>query len=308
MAPVSVPTVMSPLRRGIAVFFSRDGRFVSAAIAFYALLSLVPLAYLALWTASLFVSEDAARAALESELGRWTGASLAKAVLSWEETARGRGRHALGAVSVLVLLYSATRLFAALERGLNAMWELDTKEPEGVPGKKRRSVLRQVKTRGLAFVVALLLGVVLAFVVAFRAAVATAERAGAKLGQIPGALEWLGATFVAIVLFFLLYTVLPRKRARPLETLAGASVSAILFLLGTHAVTSYVAHKGDLGPGETLLVLLWLRYAAQVFLLGAAVVGVVLRSRGALGEAEPPEPAANTPSSGTRRTREPQDP
>jgi membrane protein len=304
MAPVSVPTLVSPLRRGIGVFFSRDGRFVSAAIAFYALLSLVPLAYLALWTASLFVSEDAARAAMESELGRWTGPSLARAVLSWEEAARGRGGHALGAVSVVVLLYSATRLFAALERGLNAMWELDAKEPAGVPGKKRRSVLRQMKTRSLAFVVALLLGLVLAFVVAFRAAVVAAEQAGARLGEIPGVLEWVGATFLAIVLFFLLYTVLPRKRARALETLAGASVSAVMFLLGTHAVTSYVAHKGNLGPGETLLVLLWLRYAAQVFLLGAAVMGVVLRSRGALGEAETEE-AAETPETHGPEPRDP---
>ena len=99
-------------------------------------------------------------------------------------------------------------------------------------------------------------------------------------------IAWLGSLSVATLLFFLLYSVLPRERARPRETLVGAAISALLFLAGAHAVTSYVAHKGDVGLGETLLVLLWLRYAAQVFLLGAAVVGVYLRSRGALRKAD----------------------
>lgn len=274
----------TPVRAALRVFLSRDGRFLSAAIAFYALLSAVPLAYLSLWIATLFVSAEAARAALEGELGRWTGPALAGAVARWAEQARSG--HGLGLLSGIVLAYSATRLFAALERGLNAMWELDV-DPR-VVRPKRDKVKDQIRTRGLAFVVATLLGFVLAFVVAFRAGVAAADRAGAELSRVSSVLEWIGSLVVATGLFFLLYTVLPRERARPRETLVGAAVSALLFLLGAHAVTKYVAHKGDVGLGETLLVLLWLRYAAQVFLLGAAIVGVYLRSRGALPAKEPP--------------------
>lgn len=260
------------------VFSSRDGRFMSAAIAFYALLSAVPLAYLVLFVATRFVSEASARAALEAELGRWTGLRLAGAVARWADEARSGA--ALGAVAVVVLLYSATRLFAALERGINAMWELEPAEDD------RRTLVarirRQARTRGLAFAVVALLGLVLALVVAFRAAVAAGERAGARLVEVSGALSWLGTIAVATIVFFLLYAALPRERARPRETFVGAVVSALFFLAGTHAVTTYVAHKEELGLGETLLVLLWLRYAAQVFLLGAAVVGVYLRARGAL--------------------------
>ncbi|HRG98167.1 MAG TPA: YihY/virulence factor BrkB family protein [Polyangiaceae bacterium] len=272
---------VTPLRAALRVFLSRDGRFLSAAIAFYALLSAVPLAYLALWVASLFVSRDSAAAALERELARWTGPALAQVVARWEEHARDG--HGLGVLSLVVLLYSATRLFAALERGLNAMWELGPVD-EGEPGRQARKgkLLRQLRTRGLAFVVATLLGVSLAALVGFRAGVAAAEREGARLAGLPSLLEWGFSLAGATLIFFLLYTVLPRTRARPRETLVGAAVSALLFLLGAHAITSYVAHKGDVGLGETLLVLLWLRYAAQVFLLGAATVGVYLRARGAL--------------------------
>jgi membrane protein len=277
----------TPVRAVLRVFLSRDGRFLSAAIAFYALLSAVPLAYLSLWIATLFVSREAAHSALETELARWTGKTLAEAVAKWAEQARTG--HALGVLSVVVLLYSATRLFAALERGINAMWELDA-DPTLVLGK-RHKVLKQLRTRGLAFVVSTLLGVVLALVVVFRAGVAAAERAGARLSEVSSVFSWIGSLFVATLLFFLLYTVLPRERARPRETLVGAMVSALLFLLGAHAITRYIAHKGDVGLGETLLVLLWLRYAAQVFLLGAAIVGVYLRSRGAL-------PAKETPADG----------
>ncbi|HQY61234.1 MAG: YihY/virulence factor BrkB family protein [Myxococcales bacterium] len=279
------PAAVTPLRAALRVFLSRDGRFLSAAIAFYALLSAVPLAYLALWVASLFVSRDSAAAALERELSRWTGPALAHVVARWEGHARDG--HGLGVLSVLVLLYSATRLFAALERGLNAMWELGpadegAADAPGAAGGGKRKLLRQLRTRGLAFVVATLLGVSLAALVGFRAGVAAAERVGARLAGLPSVLEWGFSLAGATLIFFLLYTVLPRTRARPRETLVGAAVSALLFLLGAHAITSYVAHKGDVGLGETLLVLLWLRYAAQVFLLGAATVGVYLRARGAL--------------------------
>ena len=274
---------VAPARAALRVFLSRDGRFLSAAIAFYALLSAVPLAYLALFVATRFVSAEAAHEALEVELGRWTGPRLAGSIAKWAEDARSG--HALGALAVIVLLYSATRLFAALERGINAMWELDP-EPEAAGASFATKLARQARTRGLAFVVASLLGIVLALVVAFRAGVSAAERAGARLAEISSVFAWLGSLSVATLLFFLLYSVLPRERARPRETLVGAAISALLFLAGAHAVTSYVAHKGDVGLGETLLVLLWLRYAAQVFLLGAAVVGVYLRSRGALRKAD----------------------
>jgi membrane protein len=277
------PAAVTPLRAALRVFLSRDGRFLSAAIAFYALLSAVPLAYLALWVATLFVSRESAAAALERELARWTGPALAHVVARWEGQARDG--HGLGVLSVVVLLYSATRLFAALERGLNAMWELGpVDDGAGEPGRQPRKtkLLRQLRTRGLAFVVATLLGVSLAALVGFRAGVAAAEREGARLAGLPALFEWGFSLGGATLIFFLLYTVLPRARARPRETLVGAAVSALLFLLGAHAITSYVAHKGDVGLGETLLVLLWLRYAAQVFLLGAATVGVYLRARGAL--------------------------
>lgn len=287
------PAAVTPLRAALRVFLSRDGRFLSAAIAFYALLSAVPLAYLALWVASLFVRRDVAAEVLEGEVARWTGPSLARVLTRWETHARDG--HGLGVLSVVVLLYSATRLFAALERGLNAMWELDPSEDKDENGKKTK-LLRQLRTRGLAFVVATLLGVSLAGLVGFRAGVVAAERVGAKLAGVPALLEWAFSLGCATLIFFLLYTVLPRTRARPRETLVGAAVSALLFLLGAHAITSYVASKGDVGLGETLLVLLWLRYAAQVFLLGAATVGVYLRARGALvdGKVVPERHAGRT--------------
>jgi membrane protein len=274
----------TPFRAGVRVFFSRDGRFQSGAIAFYALLSAVPLSYLTLFVATRFVPREDAHAAFASELGRWTGPALAEALFRWSEQARES--RSMGALSLVVLLYSATRLFAALERGINTMWEIDT--PSEAKGTLVERALRQARTRGLAFVVVTVLGLVLAAVVGFRAAISAADRAGGELAQVSRAVSWVGSIAVATLLFFLLYTVLPRIRARAKETLGGAFLSALLFLGGAHVVTSYVAHKGDVGLGETLLVLLWLRYAAQVFLLGAAVVGVALRARGALPTRTPP--------------------
>ncbi len=263
--------VVFALRHGLRVFFANDARFLSAAIAFYALLSVVPLLFLALLAAGFFVEESSARAAMTTGLARFADRDFATTIVHWIDLERGSIGH--GVAGIVVFMYSATRLFAALERGLNAMWEI---EPE--PTDKKARIMRQLRTRGLSFVVALALGVLLVGTVAFNASVAWVAAHAVTPPPAPWALQWLGTLSGTALVFFMLFAVLPAKRAPMRDTALGACFSAALFVVGVRAVTWYVGRRAGFGVGESLMVLLWLRYAAQVFLGGAAFVGAYMKS------------------------------
>jgi membrane protein len=260
------------LRRAFGVFFRKDARFLSAAIAFYALLSAVPLLYLALLCASAVVPGEQAQLALGEGLARMSDRAFADQLTGWVRQERGQlGRGLLGA---LVFMYSATRLFAALERGLNAMWGLEEHRPVG----KVQKVLAQLRTRGLSFVVAIFLGLMLVLTVALKAllAAATVRQWPLVASSAAAFMSWGGTTLGTVAVFFLLYLVLPARRPPWREAVLAAAISAALFMVGVHVVTWYVARHAGFGAGDTLLLLLWLRYAAQVFLFGAAFVHAYL--------------------------------
>jgi membrane protein len=259
---------LAVLRIATRTFFTKEARFHSAAIAFYALASLVPLSYFSLWIAGLFVSQNAAREALEGQLVAQLGPKLAHAISQWVSVAQES--HASGFFSFLVLTYSATRLFAALERGVNAMWGL----------YDERTHQKQLVSRLLSFLIAAVVGLALAGLVASRSLAAMVPSSWFREELSPLA-EWLGSLGLVFVIFFLLYLVLPAKRPRWRDALGGAAFSSVLFVVGTQLVTLYVAHKDGFGFGETMLLLLWMRYAAQVFLLGAAIVDAYLDRKNA---------------------------
>jgi membrane protein len=260
---VSPTHLQEVLKTATSTFFKKEARFHSAAIAFYALTSLVPLSYFALWIASLFVARESAKSALEGELVRQLGPKLALSVSNWVSFAQTK--HSSGILSLALLAYSATRLFSALERGVNAMWGL----------YDARTHKKQLASRLLAFLVAALVGLALAALVLSRSLAALIPSSWIREEVSPLA-EWAGSFGLVTLVFFLLYLVLPAERPRWREALGGAAFSAALFVLGTQLVTVYVARKDGFGFGDTMLLLLWMRYAAQVFLFGAAITDAYL--------------------------------
>ncbi len=78
--------------------------------------------------------------------------------------------------------------------------------------------------------------------------------------------------------------------------LAGAAITAVLILIGEYAIAFYLG-KSALGhrygaAGGAMAVLLWLYYAAQVFLLGAEITKVWSAHRACPATADALEQAA----------------
>ncbi len=277
-------------------FSDRGGRLLSAAVAYYALLSLVPAFVIAVQIAALFTDEQRARAILLVHVGRWVGAAGATTVGDLLAHAENAGTR-VSVLGAAALVYGATRLFANLTRALDILWGVraptDITLPERAAGVLRR--------RLLAFSLVVGIGLLLATLVGAQMLLAAArETTGLGHGAWERVVETVLSFGVTIGLFATIFGVLPTARVPWRDALVGGFWTALLFTVGSLLVSAYVGHKaGDSTFGaatSVVLLLLWLHYAAHAFFFGAA-----LTATRAAGRQVPPVAAPLRRPEGVRR-------
>jgi len=271
------------LKEGLRLFFRRGGRLLGAGIAFYSMLSVAPIFVLALHFAGMFTREEMARAALMDDVAGWVGKDGAATVGALVDRARAaEGGVVATALGAVLLVYASTRLFSALERAINVMWGVERPSSDGLKGK----VLAQLRKRGIGVAITLTSGVVLCGLVGLRVALELAESYAPSVPHLSGAVETLASVAITWALFLAIFRALPAARIGWADAALGALVTAGLFALGSHAVAAYVGHKGVARKygeaGAVVMLLLWVQYSAQIFLIGAAMTGARARRLGTL--------------------------
>jgi membrane protein len=288
------------LRATLRAYSQRSGRLLSGAIAFYALLSAAPLFVIALHIAGLFGREADARRALLDDATRWVGAAGAHTISDLlartERTHEGRVASWLGAA---ITLYASTRLFSALKRALDHLWDA-APAPLAPAAHLRARAAREVKKRFGAFVMILFVGLILLVLVFVKASIAAATRLLGEAHELP--ILWRGAESlisfaISAALFALVFKVLPDARIAWKDAWIGALVTAALFSAGAVIIGLYLGHKSTASlygaASSVVMLMLWVYYSVQVFFLGATFTAVRARAHGdGLNRAEPrPSPS-----------------
>lgn len=275
------------LRETFSSFSRHGGRLLSAAIAFYALLSIAPMLIIALHLAAAFTGEEAARGALVANLSRWVGregASTLAALVERVERVEAHGGWSISsALSVVLLVYASTRLFGALVTALHHLWDVRAKSGVGLRGK----AMKQLRKRGLAFVMVVLVGAMLVAIVVAKTTVAAATR------HVPEAMasatslqlgETLSSFLLATLLFTAIFKLLPDVKLELRDAFVGALVTATLFSVGASLIALWLGRRAIASTygaaGSLVLLLVWVSYSAQIFFLGAAFTAEWAKRRG----------------------------
>jgi len=269
---------LAPLAREVWAKFARDGcSLMAAATAFYGLIALIPLGALAI-----------------SVFGRVLGSAAAeRQVLSFLRTAfpvdspaieeairrfpQVTGSWFIEAISLLSLLWAASRLFRTLEDVLTRVW---SGHGRGRPLFVRNLIaLAATAGAGLIFLVTVFATTIVA---------ALASR-GQDLVDLP-VLRWVAAwAHVATplaatwVMFVLMYQFLPHERVSWRAAAIGAAAAAIIWEVSRFVFASLVAESAEYGKlygslAGTVLVSLWIYLTAAIMLVGAEMA-VVLQKR-----------------------------
>jgi membrane protein len=174
------------------------------------------------------------------------------------------------AVGVITLVVGATSVFAELQNALGRIWQ--TPPPAQDFGWWR--LLRgRVLSVGMVFGVGFLL---LVSLVVSAALAAFGSWLGTSLPQLEIVLPLVDLIFsfgMTVSLFALIYKYVPRERIPWGDVWIGAIVTALLFTIGKSLIGLYLGkssfNSAYGAAGSLIVLLLWIYYSAQIFLLGA---------------------------------------
>ncbi|MBX9698581.1 MAG: YihY/virulence factor BrkB family protein, partial [Acetobacteraceae bacterium] len=261
----------SLLRATVEGYIEDEAMSRGAAIAYYTIFSIAPLLVIATAVAGLAFGEQAVHGAVASQLTGLLGETGAVAIQGLIQSAAQTGTGGPAALlSAGVLLFTASGVFAELQAALNAIW----RAPAATEGSTLTTFLRaRALSLGLVAATGFLL---LVSLVASAAISAFGTWAGGHLPAWPVMLSVLNfVTSFALVtlLFAAIYKILPDRPLRWRDVGVGAVATAFLFTVGKSLIGWYIGSSAVASAygatGSLLVVLLWIYYSAQIFLLGA---------------------------------------
>ena len=272
------------LQEGFTGFIDDNCLTRGAAIAFYAVTAIAPVLFIATSVAGIFLGPDAASGAVGAQLRRVMSPQSADMVQFAIVHARGAHRSIIGnLIGFFALVFTASGVFTEIEDALNVIWK----------APRTQSYFYQiVRGRTMSLVLVVCLGVLLMISIIFASGVGVIGQVlgiHTRLSQfVVGAIN-LGLSFALVsLLFAALYKILPNNILHWRDVTAGAIGTGLLFEAGQAVIGFYlsrIVYANVYGAAAGVIVLLvWVYYAAQVFLLGAEFTQAWARHYGSLRE------------------------
>ena len=279
MTPVLLP--WSLVRQSLAAWVDDDAASKGAALAYYTLFSLAPLLLIVISVAGLVFGPEAARGEIFGQLQGLVGAPGAAAIQQLlESVSRPADGWLATGVGLALMLVGATTVFAELQNTLDRIWR--------APARPNGGLWPLLRARLLSFGLILGLGFLLMVSLVFSAALSAAQQWWSPRLQgwdTAVTLINLATTFTLVTLMFaMIFKLMPRVRIEWSDVWVGALVTACLFTVGRLLLGAYLGHgsvaSGFGAAGSLVVVLVWVYYSAQIFLLGAEFTWVYAHTLG----------------------------
>ena len=288
-------------------FFDDYGPSMGAALAYYTVFSIAPLLLIVISVAGLVFGQEAARGEIVSQLQQLMGDQAARSV---EQLIESVNQPSAGVIATVIgagaLLVGATTVFAELQNSLDRIWR--------APAAQRKSGLWSLlRTRLLSFGLILGVGFLLIASLVLSAALAALGKWWAPLfggwDVLLQACNFLLGFALVTVVFAMIYKFMPRVPIEWRDVWIGAAVTSLLFSIGKFLIGLYIGRSsvtsGYGAAGSLVVLLLWVYYSAQIFLMGAEFTGVYARSHGSMKGRQRPAPVAGRATDTAADERQP---
>ena len=265
-----------------------------ASIAYYTVFSLAPVLVIIVAIAGIAFGEEAAQGALARQIQGLMGRDAAVAVQGMVRSAwQSQSGPLATVIGFVTLLITASGVFGEMQSALNAIWRA---EPTGT------TVGRLVRARALSLGLVAALGFLMMVSLVISAAITAVQTyVGGFMPQaafLIGVLNFAISFILITVLFAAIYKILPDRHLHWKDVVIGAIVTALLFDVGKTAIGLYIgstAVASSFGAaGALAIVLLWVYYSSQIFLLGAEFTRAYAEMHGS--RRGMPQPLAATPA------------
>ncbi len=245
-----------------------------AALSFYAVFALPPLLLLLVMVTTLFIDVDTIRSFFIEQAGRIagrTGTDMVTLILENSKRPDSSSNIFAGLVSVCMVIYSATGIFAQLQDTLNIMW--------GVKVRPEVSIQRMFVVRLVSFALILFLGATVLITILLEVGLAVVENIMTKRFEILEQIYFFqnlnrGIFFVVLtVMFAAIFRFLPDVRVPWRGVFAGSLFTSLALSLSKFLIAWFLS-TAQLGTaygtlGSLIIFLFWLHLNMQIFLFGA---------------------------------------
>jgi membrane protein len=268
--PTPLKVVWGVVRDTVSDWITHNASSLGAALAFYTLFSIAPILVIAMAVAGSVFGPNVAETRVLGEMRELLGDAGANAVQGLLASAHQSGLKGFAAaIGIVTLLVGATSVFGELQNTLDYIWKS--------PKKTSVAWWRILRSRVLS--VGLILGVGFLLMVSLIVSAALAAL-GAWLGTflmqwsvILPALDLVLSLGLTTVLFAVIYKYVPREDIAWGDVWIGGLVTACLFTVGKLLIGLYLGRSSLSSAygaaGSIMVLLLWIYYSAQIFLLGA---------------------------------------
>jgi membrane protein len=287
-ASANIKVVLALLKESCFAWLEDKAPGMSAALAFYAILSLIPVLIVATAVAGLGfwqkLAEAEALRQIQAVLGETSARVLRAAVLSAHRPALGA---IAGTIGIGTILAGASGAFIELQDALNKIWRVEPKSGS--------ILLDAIKQRFLSFILVLCTGFLLLLSLISSAALGAVPR---LMGQVLSwpvfmleLIDFLLSFGVITLLLAMIYRLLPDAQIAWSDVWIGAAIASFLFTIGKVLIGLYLggpAVDSTYGAvSSPLAILVWIYYSAQILIFGAEVTHVYANKHGSRAKSPP---------------------
>ena len=271
---------------------------MGAAIAYYTLFAIAPLLIIAIAVAGLVFGREAAHGEIVAQIQGLIGREGAIAVQGLLKSVNEPAQSIFAtAVSIITLVIGATTVFAELQVDLDRIWRVPA--PVKVNG-----VWALLRAHLLSFGLVLGLGFLMLVSLLVSAAIAAFGKwwnGFFKGWEAPFyAINFSISFAITTFLFAMIYKLMPRARIAWRDVWVGAAVTSLLFEIGKFLIGLYLGTtslaSGFGAAGSLVVLLVWVYFSAQIFLLGAEFTWVYSHEYGSKAAQTGQESATAVPS------------
>jgi membrane protein len=268
------------MKQAIQEFLADNCTHLAAAISYYLLLSLFPLALAAISILSAVSRSPDVEAKVTQAIT--TVMPLSGDLVSAAIKDFSPGVGVAGAIATIGLLWAGTGIFNATRKSLNTAWGI----------RQPRPFLRE---RLIEFIMMLGLGVFLIVYVGMTATfnfLQTTNILGGRFAE--GGIFWesmviLASTAIAFIGFLLLYEFIPNTRVPWKHVWVGALIAAVLFEIVKNVfvwfVGKFATYNLVYGSISTIIALMtWSYISAVILLFCAKLISIYPRMKSSLAE------------------------
>lgn len=259
------------LKRSVFDFLDDNAMKFSAALSYYTIFALPPLLILIISASGFFFEQKEVADFFYQQLTDFIGPNTSEEVKNAMNNVKLNHSGILPTViSIGVLLFSASGVFAEIQSSINYIW--------GLAAKPNKSIVRFVKNRLLSFAMIASVGFVLLVSLMINSFVEIlydflTDFFKEETIYFISLLNNVVVFIITTLLFTLIFKTLPNAKIGWKETVIGAAFTSLLFMVGKWGIGLYLSTTASSSlygaAGSIIVILVWVYYSAMILYFGA---------------------------------------